>query len=744
MKKLLLALFVAFGIQTQAQLWNVQLNVDPIVSFSPATGLAGVIWIGSEFWVSKWADNNIYTADALGNMTGNFTIPGITGTRSMTTDGNYIYIGTAAAVIYQVDPITKTLISTINTSVPACRYLTFDHTLDNGNGGFWTGAYASDIVAVSMTGTTLNSIASSTHGLTAIYGMAFDDYSVGGPYLWAFDQGGNGADIIQLTTNGTATGISYDATTLGAGGGTAGGLFICNNFVTGTNSMIGINQGISLFALELADPPADDPILTVLDIDAYVVNPSNVDIKGTIKNGGLNPITSIDVKWSDGTNTYTDNLAGLNISMNGTYNFIHSTQLIVNSLAASSLTIWIEYPADLDTSNNTLTASVAGLTSIPAKTTVGEEKTGTWCGWCPRGAVALGEMEATSSFIGIAVHNGDPMTISSYDNNIGTYIPGGYPGGGVDRVLEDNPAYFSTMHATRVTDIVPCIVNSITAVYDQSAEKISVASDVEFFGNIIGDFRLSCVIVEDDLKSSNSSWAQVNYYGPGGSGNSTNMTFPPNVNNGFSFNTANSPVPSGNFGGYDHVARSLSNNDILGDVGSLPSALVNVGTYNHTFTDVNTNSLAGYNDAGFNWTKAHAVVMIINATTGEILNAGKTSLTSSNISTSWDCDAINGCIDPGTGLGQYSSLGACTAVCNITSVQENNTSEFNIYPHPVKNVLTIVGDYSSADIYDVFGKLVLTSETQKTIDVSTLSNGVYLVNINSENSTTVKKFTISK
>ena len=111
---------------------------------------------------------------------------------------------------------------------------------------------------------------------------------------------------------------------------------------------------------------------------------------------------------------------------------------------------------------------------------------------------------------------------------------------------------------------------------------------------------------------------------------------------------------------------------------------------------------------------------------------------------SWDCDAVNGCVDPGTGLGQYTSAGACTAVCNVTSINENNTSEFNIYPNPVKNVLTITGDYSSANIYDVFGKLVLTSETQKTIDVSTLSNGVYFVNINTENTITVKKITIAK
>ena len=111
---------------------------------------------------------------------------------------------------------------------------------------------------------------------------------------------------------------------------------------------------------------------------------------------------------------------------------------------------------------------------------------------------------------------------------------------------------------------------------------------------------------------------------------------------------------------------------------------------------------------------------------------------------SWDCDAVNGCVDPGTGLGQYTSAGACTAVCNVTSINENNTSEFNIYPNPVKNALTITGDYSSANIYDVFGKLVLTSQTQKTIDVSTLSNGLYFVIINDENTITVKKITVAK
>jgi len=78
------------------------------------------------------------------------------------------------------------------------------------------------------------------------------------------------------------------------------------------------------------------------------------------------------------------------------------------------------------------------------------------------------------------------------------------------------------------------------------------------------------------------------------------------------------------------------------------------------------------------------------------------------------------------------------------SIQENNTSEFNVYPNPVVDVLTIEGDFTSANIYDVFGKIVLSPDAQNTIDVSTLSNGVYFVSINVENTITVKKITINK
>jgi hypothetical protein len=720
MKKLLLALFVAFGLQTQAQLWNVQLDVDPIVSFSPASGLAGVMWTGSEFWVSKWADNNIYTADALGNMTGNFTIPGITGTRSMTTDGNYIYIGTAAAAIYQVDPITKTLISTINTSVPACRYLTFDSGLDNGNGGFWTGAYGSDILSVSMTGTTLSTISAATHGLGAIYGMAYDGYSTGGPYLWAFDQGGNGADIIQLNMTGIPTGISHDATAgLGTGtGGLAGGLFVCNNFITGTNSMIGLSQGVSLFSYELGDPPLDDPILESLNIASYVVNPSNVNIEGTIRNGGLNLITSIDVKWSDGTNTYTDNLTGLNISSNQTYNFTHNTQLSISNNNSNSITVWIEYAADLNTTNNTLNTAVAGVTYIPTKRVVFEEATGTWCGWCPRGAVGLETLEQSypNTAIGIAVHNGDAMTVTAYDAGMNV---GGYPSGHVDRsILDVDPGDFIQYYGDRINEISPVQI-SATAVFDPSTRMIDINLSGEFVANLSGDYRFNAVILEDEV----GPYSQANYYSGGGAGPLVSPI------SGFDWAAASNPVSVT----YDHVARAILGG-FDGTAGSLPVTITAGGIHTHNYTHTLP--------ANQNESKVHVAGMIIDNSTGEILNGVKVEL-SGFTPASWDCNPVQGCYDPGTGSGQYTSLTNCQASCIVNGINEE-ASEIRIYPNPVKDRLVIEGEYTSLNIYDVFGKLVLSAEAAKAINVSSLSSGVYMLNINTEKGTATQKITITK
>ena len=112
--------------------------------------------------------------------------------------------------------------------------------------------------------------------------------------------------------------------------------------------------------------------------------------------------------------------------------------------------------------------------------------------------------------------------------------------------------------------------------------------------------------------------------------------------------------------------------------------------------------------------------------------------------TSWDCDGQGNCYDPGAGVtGVYTTAAGCQAACLGTAINEE-ISSLLIYPNPAKNTLTIDGDYTSATIYNVVGKVVLTTEYQKTIDVATLGSGIYFIRINTKNASTVKKITIVK
>ena len=76
------------------------------------------------------------------------------------------------------------------------------------------------------------------------------------------------------------------------------------------------------------------------------------------------------------------------------------------------------------------------------------------------------------------------------------------------------------------------------------------------------------------------------------------------------------------------------------------------------------------------------------------------------------------------------------------SIEESN-SRISIYPNPVKNMLTIKGQIESVEIYDAFGKFILTSN-KNTINTTSLSNGIYIVNIKSNDLITTKRITVTK
>ena len=455
--------------------------------------------------------------------------------------------------------------------------------------------------------------------------------------------------------------------------------------------------------------PAVDIELTSLTNLPYAAA-GNLSITGVLTNLGANTVNGLTLTYNDGSGAVNDNLTGLNIPSGGTYNFSHATQLAIVAGSNYALTVDATIAADANTSNNSGNVSIAGLTLVPTKVVVGEEKTGSWCGWCPRGAVGLAGMEATSDFIGIAVHNSDPMTIANYDAGTATYHPDftGYPHGAVDRVIGGDPSTFNTMHTNRVNDLVPCDVKNIVATINNTTGKISVSADAEFYGSITGNYRMSCVIIEDDVIGSGAGWSQVNYY----NGTAGSLVDPVS---GFDWGSAGDPVATVDFGGYDHVARTLSNDDILGDAGSLTTN-PGIGVQSYTFADVNSSVIDSRE-------KAHAVVMIIDANTGEILNAGKASI-----------DAP-------------------------VSVENVNTAKFNLkaFPNPTNEVSTISFNLAelasvSVEVFNNIGSVVFT-ESLKTMNQGTqkfifngteLPAGIYFVNLKVGEQTITQKVSLIK
>ena len=238
-----------------------------------AAGNAGAIFIPTlnEFWTSRWATNVLHRWDANGNLIEQFTVAGVTGTRGMTFDGQYIYASTNSSTINKIDPVTKTLVGTIICQGGVTtRMISYDPVRD----GFWTSNFAGNISLVERTGAVTATITSS---LVAKYGSAYDPYTPGGPYLWVFDQtntaGGVPQNVYQIDLNTlTFTGFAFDILTRITTGGTApiaGGLFIATGLVPGKATIGGLLQGGGtgaddrLFGLELADAVSSGNWFTV-------------------------------------------------------------------------------------------------------------------------------------------------------------------------------------------------------------------------------------------------------------------------------------------------------------------------------------------------------------------------------------------------------------------------------------------------------------------------------------------------
>ncbi|MCB0704010.1 MAG: Omp28-related outer membrane protein [Saprospiraceae bacterium] len=293
----------------------------------------------------------------------------------------------------------------------------------------------------------------------------------------------------------------------------------------------------------------------------YNLTGGNVPVEYTITNVGGNNITAVDVTWTDGTSSYTDNLSGLNIAPGASVNYTHGTAVEITDAVKYVIDVTAENPngvADSDDSDNDVSLATFGISFAGTKRVIAEEATGTWCGWCPRGFVFMEQLgtDYPETFIGIAVHNGDPMTVAAYDNGE-TSFPGftGFPSVVFDRAEIVDPSDMPAAYNNYINDIVPADVVVSVADFDPVSRELSMNAKVTFATQMsASDYRLNVMLVEDGVTGTGSGYNQANYYAGGGAGTMGGWESLPGT------------VPAADMI-YDDVAR-----DILGGWAGFPGA----------------------------------------------------------------------------------------------------------------------------------------------------------------------------
>jgi hypothetical protein len=418
---------------------------------------------------------------------------------------------------------------------------------------------------------------------------------------------------------------------------------------------------------------------------------------------GAQAVTSFVVKYQQGTNpVVSQTISSVNIGIFGTHTFTITTPYVLPATVADyPIKMWVELTSDAVATNDTMNTSASTAAFKPNKRLHFEEATGTWCGWCPRGAVYMDSLWTThnNKVSLVAVHNGDPMVLGPYDTWIGGFIAG-YPSVVVDRREIKDPS--------EVIDVVNQEGNyfgfaDITlGAQTITGGTLTLPVTVKPAVNLNGDYRLAMVVTENHVHGTTSGYDQVNYY----SGLPSTL-----IGAGMNWNTAPDPVPAASMD-YDFVARAVVPS-VLGGPGTLPATMTYNTNYNYTFT-------APINSA-WNPKHIHAVVMLIRASDGVVLNSS-------------------------------SELPAAAGISNVSA----GLTELNVYPNPAKDFANVTFGLADASpvqvqLINAVGQVVYTSEKKLAAGAQSLvvptgnvASGVYNIKVQTEKGSLTQRLSVIK
>ena len=317
-------------------------------------GCLGVEFDGEFFWVtgrdSPSGDiHKLHKFDSTGNhiITYEQGTSSVCGWRDLAWDGDYLYASDEDELA-KIDPADGTVVEILTKPdvVPVARGL----AVNPANGHFFTANWASPIYEFNPADGTIYNTYNNGY---SIYGLAYDDFSNGGPFLWVYSQDPDVNPQVQISkfdlTSGTYTGViyegywdpSYDSNMAG------GACF----YVDGTDPIfVGLTQASpdTIFGLnvEVVNNPPGAPTITgppngktgtSYDYKFNAVDPDGDDVKYHIDWGDTNPeVTGFGASGTDVTAPHT-------WSADGTYNITAYAE-DSNGLTGPSNTLVVTMP----------------------------------------------------------------------------------------------------------------------------------------------------------------------------------------------------------------------------------------------------------------------------------------------------------------------------------------------------------------------------------------------------------------
>lgn len=413
-----------------------------------------------------------------------------------------------------------------------------------------------------------------------------------------------------------------------------------------------------------------------------------------VRNLGVEDIASFDLELTYNGETINSSFSDLSVS-SLEYITVDFSDIITLVPGENDITVTISNVNgagdDGDADDDDKTISINPVVPAEGKMVLGEEGTGTWCQWCPRGAVFMDLMENSyyDYWAGVAVHNGDPMVYGPYDTGLQTLISG-YPSALVDRGPDINPNAMEIDFIERI-QIPPTATFFIGANYDEGSNELLISLTTTFMMNTDGtDFNIAMVVTEDGVTGTGSGYNQSNAYAGGGNGEMGGYEDLP------------ASVPAAQMV-YDHVGRIIMPS-FVGASGVFPQE-VNEG-------DVFVTNYTVQVDPSWNPNNFHIIGMVVNNNTDMVDNAGKAT---------FEVAINNGFV---VGIDDIPAL-----------------SDFKMFPNPTTNKANIeLGETNGEDVtvsvFTVDGRMVaqknygsVPNNMMIPINTNEWAKGVYMVQV---------------